>query len=231
MDRIDQLVEWLENGKLAQAADRRRLGNELDRTLATLESAESTIQKIERLSEIASLASAEDHELVSRESKRILEAGSEFLDAHTAEDLRHARDIAWREASNAVENLGGVLRKAWRAKCEVEFGQLGRLGKIITGFPALAEVGAEMKRIGDEGRALAVQFPPTKDGLSTLGKLSSRTSHANQALARAGGGEVAEFLSALAANRATLADISPRAIEWIRSQSAERKIRLILADE
>ncbi len=229
-DALHALQIWLGDGSLAAAVSEHELGNELQEVLVLLRNGKADLARVKALGQAADLISDVPWESVRDQVNRLATAAQALKEARTPDDLYNWRRAKWDSVKDATGSLERALKGAWRVRCEQPFGEHERLGAALSHLPETKALGAEMMQTAREGRQIGEFFPPSPEQRGKLSEFIDRAAKERQQLKRRGASEtVSGLLVAAAENRATLADLTPDALEWLRRNSALTLFEIKLA--
>lgn len=229
-DALDTLQTWLGDGSLAAAVSEHELGSELHEVRALLRSGSADLARVKALGQAADLISDVAWESVRDQVNRLATAGQALKEAKTPDDLYSWRRASWDSVKDATASLERALKSAWRTRCEQPFGDHERLGMALSYLPDTKGLGAKMMQTAQEGKQIGNCFPPSPEQRAKLTKFIDRAAQERQQLKERGASEtISGLLLAAADNRATLADLTPDAMEWLRRNNVLTLFELKLA--
>ena len=228
-DDLSQLEALLE--ELPTALENQSLGEELSRTVQTLQTAEQLTLRISALLGIVELldydsdVQTEYVEDVQDEARKV---GMMLEQAETAEDLKLASSRYKNELNTAIINLDRDLRQHWRNFVSQEFRPLIDVGEMLRHLGGQDDLATELMNCG----RTANEFQPGSDTTSFLEKVGSLVAKRDQLQHRRkaafGEGEVASFINALAENRATLEMVSTEVRSWLEEKGSLNRLRVTI---
>lgn len=153
-------------------------------------------------------------------------AGKSLEQAQDAETLEEA-NLDYPQLTNALSRLLDVLRARWREIAGREFQDLIPVGELLIKIAGAEAIGANLVQTGQQALALA-DTNPNADQLATQARdLRTRRIQALEAMrAFTGEPEVDEFLSAVTHQQATLAFVTPKVLDWLKTKGALEAFRV-----
>lgn len=159
---------------------------------------------------------------------KIVGAGRELEQCVNAETLRDAR-FGVQAAQEAIQRIEKVVAKAWMARVRAEFLPLQSLGAVLASIPDTRKTGQELQRYATEALAEAGNGVPASSALQSFEKARAELSERLKLLNKLGIDEsVRTFLLELAGGDATLSNLTPDVLEWLRARNALARFRIQL---
>src|SRR5687767_6178579 len=218
---LRELQKWLNDGSLARMVKEHKLGAELGEVRAVLRTGKKDLERVKALGQAARIVSDVPWESVRNSVDRLQKIGDALESAQTPEQLYDWRRVQWTLLSDATSTLDRILRTAWQLKCEQPFAEHERLGAVLNLLPNMKDLGEKMVRTAGVGRNLGQRFPPEDQDKLSFKQSVDRAAKERDELRGQGGNEaISQLLLAAADQRATLADLSPEALEWLRRNKA-----------
>jgi hypothetical protein len=198
---------------LPAAVEGQRLGEGLARATASLRTAERQVDRIAAVLELARLleygAAAPQSEILAEVHEAADFAGESLETAETPAELERAVSAFERELASAVNNLDRNLAQHWRSVSSRRFEPMIAIGNLLGRIDEGSDLGRRLAECGATARAV----PEGIGGRALLdrvrGLLEERTGLEKRRREELGEGDVAEFVNALAEDRATLAKVRP----------------------
>lgn len=229
-DALAALQVWLKDGSLGTTVEEHELGAELHKVLALLRAGKADLERVEALEQAADLVAAVPWESARDHVNQLANAGKALREAKSPDDLFTWRRAQWELVKPATAALERVLKDAWRVRCEQPFREHERLGAVLSHLPGTKTMGDEMTQTAREGKQLGGCFPPSQETRKKLDELVERAAKERKQLKKRGANEaISELLLAAAESRATLADLTPDALQWLKTNNALALFELYLA--
>lgn len=234
MSDIDVLVE-LEAmlPDLPAALDARRLGGELTKATAALRNVDRQIDRIEALLDLAALigfgGEGPQRAFIDDVRDAAYEAGEGMEEAETASALEKAVAYYERELNNSLNTLDRSLGQHWRSVSARQFEPMIAIGNLLSRIDPDSDLGRQLAACGQAARSTLEGM----GGRTLLDRVSQLARERDRLQARRksdlGEGEVAEFVNALADNRANLSMISETVRRWLEENHAMDKLKVMPA--
>lgn len=215
---------------LPAAVDGRRLGEGLARATASLRTAERQIDRIDAILELAGLleygAAAPQSEILAEVREAADFAGESLETAETAQDLERAVSAFERELASAVNNLDRNLAQHWRSVSSRRFEPMVAIGNLLGRIDEGSDLGRRLAACGATARAV----PEGIGGRALLdrarGLLEERAALERRRREELGEGDVADFVNALAEDRASLAMVTEEVRRWLDENHALERLKV-----
>lgn len=226
IDALDELESLLP--KLPSAVERQRLGNQLDLSAEKLRTGTQEAERLEALLQLASLLgveSSEQEELEEAldEAKRVANA---LIDAQDAEQLEQAVNCYEREFIPAVKALHRSLNSRWTMVCNRDFGPLVQVGMMLTKLDQNSDLGQRLTECGQAAKSYSPGASAPEFLRKVRGFQDERVRLQEQRIKTYGDGGIADFINALAENRAKLDMVTPEVRNWLDKQGAADWLRV-----
>lgn len=227
---LDALVE-LEGllNDLPSAIERQKLGNQLDVSAEKLRSGIAEADRLSALLALANLLQLENKEQLAdfddarNEARRI---GKVLVAAEDASELKETTDRYERDFLFALRGIHRHVVQRWEEVVRREFRPLIQVGEMLEKLDPSSRLGKEMAACGRAAVSFQ-QVSNTSEFLTHVRVLVSKRDEL-QRIRRSdyGDGAIAEFVNALAENRATLEMITPDVRTWLDSHGASVWLRV-----
>lgn len=203
--------------ELPVAVDQQSLGDQLNKASIALSNA---TQQARRLQAVLRISAIVDFEQVPEQAEMVKLARQTARDV--AESLEHATDsnalraAVWdyeKELTPALNSLDRAVRQQWRRVVDEQFQPIIGVGDLLSRLDRDTGLGAKLENCGRRARDL--NTPAAQDLLRQIEALMTDLEALRLECATTLGGEVGDFLSALAEGRATLAMITPNVHRWL----------------
>lgn len=227
-DSLVELEELLED--LPAAVERRSMGDVLATALSKLRTAEHQAQRVEALLGLAELIEyqsgpAQD-DLVDSLRQEALDIGDALEAAETPDDLEKAVYRFEKDLGTEIGALDRALRQHWTQFSARLFQPLVAVGELLRRIGGEAELGNELLACGREAQAIP-SGTPAPALLSQIERLlATRERLQERRRAALGEGAVADFINALADNRATLAMVTTEVRAWLDEHDASARLQV-----
>lgn len=225
-DGLLELERLLED--LPAAAESRSMGDVLTSAMAKLRTAEHQAQRVAallRLAELIDYQPAQD-DLVDALRQEALDIGEALEAAETPSDLEKAVYRFEKDLGNEISALDRALRQHWAQVSARLFQPLVAVGELLRRIGGEAELGDKLLSCGREAQAIpsGTAAPALLAQIERL--LATRERLQDRRRAALGEGAVADFINALAENRATLAMVSPDVRAWLDEHGASARLQV-----
>jgi hypothetical protein len=156
-------------------------------------------------------------------------AGHHLEQCVNTEALKEAR--FWvKDIREALERVEVVATKAWAARVRAEFGPLQRLGTVLAEIPDTETAGTALKRWATRALSVSGQGTPTLESVNDFKAAQAEVAERLEALGKLGiDAAVRAFLLEVAGEKATLANVTPGVLEWLRAKDAHARFRIELS--
>lgn len=231
MSDVDALVE-LEAllGKLPAAIESRRLGDGLTKAKNKLHDSDRLVDRIEALLELANeigLDETNPHsEMIEEVRFSALDVGKNLESAGTAADLDKAISRYERELTTEVTQLKRGVSQHWRSVIERQFTPMLSVGTLLDRINPVSDLGKQLNACATEARSTSDSL----DGRALLDHVRRLLQLRERLQARRrdelGDGDVADFVNALAEDRATLAMVTPSVRSWLNENDALDRLKV-----
>jgi len=226
LERLEQLVPLCASirkgteyaSALAQASGEVLKAAVLPERLESLEPALSLLGGTEQLS------AAE----IKPDLDKLEIAGHHLEQCVSTEALKDAR--FWvKDIREALERVEVVAIKAWAARVHAEFGPLQRLGTVLAEIPDTETAGAALRKWATGALSVSGQSAPTVESVNGFKQAQSEVADRFEALGKLGiDTAVRSFLLEVAGKKATLANLTPGVLEWLRAKDAHARFHIEL---
>ncbi len=228
---LDELERWLD-GPLAQARERRELGEALGEAVDALTRQKQAIRRLEELSTAADTAARvgclPDEGRLSRLLGDLGRLASRLETAADAAEL-HALTSRLEDLPAGVRELRTLFEEAWSTHCSRRFEEHKALGALLQRLQPTRELGGRMVTTASKGVSLGRSFPPDDNALQSLQRQETEVRRQEAELAQAGiTPAVVGFLRKAAAGRATLLDADGEPLTWLKKFGGLGSVKLSL---
>ncbi len=215
---------------LPAAVDGRRLGEGLSRATASLRTADRQVDRIAAALELATLleygASGPQAEMLAEMREAADFAGESLEGAETPADLERAVSAFERELATAISNLDRNLAQHWRLVSSRRFEPMVAIGNLLGRIDEGSDLGRRLAACGASAKAV----PEGIGGRALLEKarllLAERAALEERRKSELGEGEVADFVNALAEDRASLAMVTDEVRGWLKDNHALERLKV-----
>jgi hypothetical protein len=220
-DALLELESLLDD--LPNAIDRRRLGDRLTQSMATLQNADHNIERIAAVIELADLTGmteAGHGQAVQRLKEEALEVGEWLETASSDEDLRDATYEYDKVLLRTLTNCELTVRNHWQVSAAQRFRPLLALGELLQRINVRPDLG---HRLADTARrALNAGQTGSAKSLSAdvKGLIAEEEALKAEQAELMSEGEIGSFITAVAERKATLAMVTPKVHEWLSRNGA-----------
>jgi hypothetical protein len=231
MSEIDVLAD-LETllPDIPAALDNRRLGDTLIGSTAKLRNADHQIDRIEAVLELAAdikFGETTAHaEMVEELRDAVYETGEALEAAETADALSKAVYAYENDLNKALSSLDRALVTHWRALASRQFDPMIAIGNLLARIDPDSDLGAALAACGTRARTAADQGGGRALLTQVRKLLAEQTSLQQRRRDELGEGDVANFVNALAEDRATLATLTPVVTAWLDENHALDKLKI-----
>ncbi len=152
-------------------------------------------------------------------------------DLERAVDTLALRDARYplQEAEKSVGKLESLVARAWSEQIKAEFGPLRQLGALLADIPDTRDSGRKLKTWADQALALVTSTLPSKADVDRFQQAQSQIPSQLAGLEQLGIDEkVRQFVGAVAAGSATLNDLHPDVLAWLKRMRADGRFRVVL---
>lgn len=220
-DALEELEELL--GDLPDAIDRRRLGDRLTQSMATLQNADHNIERIEAVIELADLTGMTlggAGQVVQKLKEEAIEVGEWLETAESDEELRDATYEYDKVLLRTLANCEISVRNHWQVSAAQQFRPLVALGELLQRINVRPDLG---KRLAETGRR-ALNAHQTGSAKALCAEV--RALRAEQQVLQTeqtelmSEGEIGSFITAVAEHKATLEMVTPKVQQWLSENGA-----------
>jgi hypothetical protein len=215
---------------LPAAVDGRRLGEGLGRATASLRTAD---RQVDRIGAILDLSALLEYGLAGPQAEMVGEvrdaaafAGESLESAETAADLERAVSAFERELATAINNLDRNLAQHWRLVTSRRFEPMVAIGNLLSRIDEGSDLGRKLAACGASARAV----PDGIGGRALLDRarqlIEERATLESRRRQELGEGDVANFVNALAEDRASLAMITDEVWGWLEENHALERLKV-----
>ena len=222
---IDALIELEElEPKIANAKQSLAFGEAAEKARTPLQQAPRHALMLARLLSVAQdLDALGDAGVRQRLDQAIEKAESvgEALETAQGAAALDAATYDYPQVSSSLARVLDGLRARWREIAKRDFEDLIPVGELLTKIAGAETIGANLVDIGRQALALAETDPNADQLAARVSDLRTRRTQALEAMrAFTGEPEVDEFLSAVTHQQATLALVTPKVLDWLRTKGA-----------
>lgn len=228
IDPLSDLESMLAD--LPAAIDNRRLGDSLTRAIATLKTSERQVERIEALlgltKDIGFGETKAQSDMVEELRDAAYVTGDQLERADTASSLEKAVFSYDHDLAKSLNNLDRNIGQHWRTLATREFEPLIAIGNLLTKIDSGSDLGAKLTACGASARATpeGLGGRPLFDHVTKLMKDRERLQARRHD--ELGNGDVAQFVNALAEDRATLMMVTPQVSKWLGENHAMDKLKV-----
>jgi hypothetical protein len=155
-------------------------------------------------------------------------AGHQLEQCASTEALKDAR-FSVRDAQEALQRIESLISRAWSAHVQAEFSPLQRLGAVLAGIPDTKSAGAALQKWATDAQSLSGRGAPTLQSVKNFIQAQAEVVDRLEVLRTLGiDTAVRVFLLEVAAENATLANLTPAVLEWLRAKNAHSRFRVEL---
>lgn len=155
-------------------------------------------------------------------------AGHHLEHSASTEALRDVRFLV-RDIQQALQSIETWVSKAWTARVQAEFGPLERLARVLAGIPDTKAVGVALQQWALGALGASQDAVPTSDSIRQFERAQAELIDQLKTLGTLGIDiAVRAFLLEVAAEKATLASLTPAVLEWLRAKNAHARFRIRL---
>jgi hypothetical protein len=221
LSSLSRLEVLLKGGALATAVEQKRLGESLG--IASRELSESRL--VTSLDALLPAATVAAPRLASRPEtarllREILGVSTALGEAQTREDLLRIPETL-RYAVVRRENVQRELQYAWGRWIEQSFQAPSKLADLLLRFPGTRSVAGRLKSSMNEGLELKAMFPPTADQVARAKELlQEQRGLLDELRGQDATHDLLDFLDRVVRGSATLENVTPKLVEWLRTNSA-----------
>jgi hypothetical protein len=227
-DALVELEALLE--ELPAAVERRSLGEALTGASAKLRTAEHQVERIKALLSLADLvgfgsAPGQD-DLVEDLRSEAADVGEALEAADKPDELERA---VWRYEKDLAGEIGALdraLRQHWTQLSGRLFQPLVAVGELLRRISGESELGDQLVACGREAQSIPTGTPAPALLEAVRRLLTTRDQLQEQRRTALGEGEVADFINALAENRATLAMVTAEVRAWLDEHGASARLQI-----
>lgn len=160
--------------------------------------------------------------------EKLEHAGYTLEQSASAEALKDAR-FSVREIQEALLRIEALIRRAWGAEVQSEFGPLQRLATVLAGIPDTRMVGIELQDWAQDAQRVSEHETPTAESVNQFKRAQAELTDRIKVLGTLGiDTAVRAFLLEVASEKATLAGLTPEVLEWLRAKNAHARFRIQL---
>lgn len=227
---LDALVE-LEGllVELPSAMERQRLGQQLDVSADKLRNGVAEAERLSALLALAVLLEIENREQLEdlddarNEAWRI---GSLLVATEDASQLKEATDRYEKDFLQALKGIHRNVVHRWEEVVRRDFRPLIQVGAMLEKLDPSSSLGREMASCGQA--PAGIQYVSNASELLTQVRdlVAKREELQRKRRSEYGDGAVAEFVNALAENRATLNMVTPDVRRWLDSHGASAWLKV-----
>ncbi len=158
-----------------------------------------------------------------------LEAAGHALERCVNTDALAEARFSVKDINDALHRLELQVSRAWTARVQAEFAPLQRLGKVLAGIPDTKPTGLDILKWSGDSLAGVDDSVPTATAVASFEETRKKIPVRLKSLGKLGvDATVRSFLQAVANGQATLEDVAPQVLEWLRSRSALSRFRVEL---
>lgn len=208
---------------LVSAVDRVALGEGLSVAIEGLKNSSDQLRRFDALADFVPIVRKHvDDRVIGAAISSIEKFGRTLVKAKTSEELKSI-SFALSPALTNIQTLEAELRRGWDAHVMKRIGPTDRLGKVLSQINEMKEVGKELIAISAKARALAQTVDDAKQQSISLEKLA-KSAENEKNKATVGDKIVDNFLALLADEKATLLDVTPAVLAWIKKVGALKQL-------
>lgn len=227
-DSLVELETLLE--ELPAAVDRRSLGDALTGATAKLRNADHQAERIAALLGLAELIDYRggpgQEDLVEALRAETTEIGDALEAAESRTDLERAIWRYEKDLGNEISALDRALRQYWAQVSGRMFQPLVAVGELLRRIGGEAELGNALLACGRAAQAIPTGTPAPALLAQIRNLLGTRERLQERRRAALGEGAVADFINALAENRATLAMVTAEVRTWLDTHGASQRLQV-----
>jgi hypothetical protein len=209
---------------IPEALQRRKLGDNLGHATSRLADA---LRQAGRLSalvhvaiELGAIASPRTREMVRSAADKADSLGLDLQTAASGEDLK-AISEDYPELISALRLLDQHVRELLRSFIEPEFRPLVAIGGVLKKIEDAALLGGKLQALGTEALDQIERNPPAEQLAPEISRLRAERAKLQAELkAFANHPEVEIFVNTLTAGGATLAQVTPAVLRWLKDHNA-----------
>jgi hypothetical protein len=210
--------------QLPDALVRRKFGQRLSQSAATLANGIDQVARIKALWESAQLINygrlPEQKDILDEMVDCATAVGRSIETAVDAEALRSAEHEYKEGLVKAIVAVERAIVQHWRALASDKFQPLIGLGKLLTAMNIPNELGKRLEECGAAGLAIVNTASATERLRKMKDLLTSYQLLQEERTREIGNDEVGDFINALAEQRATLAMVTPNVLAWLTNHDA-----------
>lgn len=228
-DALEEIERLLP--QLPAAAERQKLGHQLDVAAEKLRSGAQEAERLKALVDLASLLGLdglEQREELDDAREEARKVGTALATAEEAEHLRQAIDRYERDFLPVLKALHRSLVNRWDLVANREFRPLVQVGDMLGWLDQGSTLGRDLAACGKD----ATNYKPgasAAEFLNQVGNLIARRDLLQeQRRAIYGEGAVAVFVNALAVNQARLDMVTPEVRDWLEAHGASGRLRVLI---
>ncbi|MBY5645554.1 hypothetical protein [Rhizobium leguminosarum] len=218
-DALEELEQLLPS--IPAAVERQRVGAQLDRVNAKLSDFSSVTARFTAVGKVAALIDFRD-ENFSEMKEAAIDAGRHLQGAADETTL----DLAGRsyeDLKTAISAAERSIRNQWRTVITNDYKPLAVVGALLQRFGDTLETGRAMVRLAERAdRSIALSMADLPAEIASLSNDRSKLEAEKASMTK--NGEVDEFLTKLAAGKATLRSVTPSVYAWLREHDALEKM-------
>jgi hypothetical protein len=155
-------------------------------------------------------------------------AGHNLEQCASSEALKDAR-FAVTDIQEALRRIETLVFRAWADRVHAEFGPFQRLAAVLAGIPDTKAAGTELHKWATSALSVSGHGAPTSESVKQFEQAQAELSDRLEELGTLGiDTAVREFLLKVAGEKATLANLSPGVLEWLRAKNAHARFRVEL---
>jgi len=134
-----------------------------------------------------------------------------------------------KDIQEALQRLENQISRAWVTRVKSEFIPLQRLGSVLAAIPDTEATGQDIQKWATRTLDLANGGVPTVNTIREFNEAQAELPSRLKALGQLGVDvEVSSFLLEVANKRATLANVPPSVLDWLRAKHAQGRFRIEL---
>ena len=228
---LDALVE-LEGLliELPSAMERQKLGQQLDVSADKLRNGVAEAERLSALLALAVLLEIENREQLEDLDDARNEAwrvGSLLVATEDASQLKEATDRYEKDFLQALKGIHRNVVQRWEEVVRRDFRPLIQVGAMLEKLDPSSSLGREMASCGQA--PAGIQHVSNASELLTQVRdlVAKREELQRKRRSEYGDGAVAEFVNALAENRATLNMVTPDVRKWLDSHGASAWLKVV----
>ncbi|MBB4509545.1 hypothetical protein [Rhizobium leguminosarum] len=214
-DALEELEQLLPS--IPAAVERQRIGAQLDRVNAKLSDFSNVTARFTVVGKVAALIDFYD-ENFSEMKEAALDAGRQLCGAadETTLDLAGRSYDDFKTAISAAERS---IRYQWRTVVTNDYKPIAIVGTLLQRFGDTLEIGRGMVALaGRADRSTALSMADLPAEIASLSNDRSKLEAEKASMTK--NGEVDDFLTKLAAGKATLSSVTPSVYSWLREHDA-----------